>query len=206
MNDRRIPKQPRDRLRVQRRRHDQKPQIIAQQLAALQRQRQPQIGVQAALVEFVKNDESRPQQRRVLLQQPGQNPFRHNGNPRFARHAALPAHPVAHRFADPFAQLRGHIHGGGTGRETARFQQMTLWPSSHGSLNSANGARVVFPAPGSASRTAAPALRRLSFNAGIASSIGIGLGSDSFVIVLSSSLYSYRFYHIPLRCDQNRLF
>ena len=71
----RIPQQPGDRRSVQRRRHHQQPQILAQAALAVQSQRQRQIGMQSAFVEFVEDHQAHTVQRRIALQATGQNAF-----------------------------------------------------------------------------------------------------------------------------------
>ncbi|GJM80923.1 hypothetical protein HMSSN139_34190 [Paenibacillus sp. HMSSN-139] len=76
-------------------------------------QRQSKIGMQAALMEFIEYDQTRSEQRRVLLQQPRQYPFGHHRNSRLGRHPAFAPHPVTDRLANGFAKLGRHIYGSG---------------------------------------------------------------------------------------------
>jgi hypothetical protein len=55
---RRIAQQLREGLRIERGRHHQHAQVLAQHLLAFTHQRQPEIGLQRALVEFIKNDDA----------------------------------------------------------------------------------------------------------------------------------------------------
>ena len=60
-----VAQQPGHRRAVQRRRHHQQSQVLAQAALAVQAQGQGQIGVQTALVEFVENDQPHAVQRRI---------------------------------------------------------------------------------------------------------------------------------------------
>ena len=64
----------RQRLRLQRRRHHDQPQVVPR-LPRLPRERQPQIGVNASLVEFIEHDGREIREERVLLQPRRQDPF-----------------------------------------------------------------------------------------------------------------------------------
>ena len=54
--------QPGDRSAVQRRRHDEQPQVIPQHLFRFETQRETEIGMQTPFMEFVKNDDAVPVQ------------------------------------------------------------------------------------------------------------------------------------------------
>jgi hypothetical protein len=79
--------------------HHQQLEIIAQPLLAFDGEGQRGIGVQAALVELVKDDERHAGELRILLQHPGQHPLGHDLEPGLAAGAALPAHSQADALA-----------------------------------------------------------------------------------------------------------
>ncbi len=116
--------QRRDRPGIQRGRHHQKLQIGAQRIAAFPNQRQPQIGIQAAFMKFVEDDQPDAVQRRIGLQHPGQDAFGHHLDPR-ARDR-LPAHPETDIAARLLAQAFGQPFGGRPRGQTARFQHQDL--------------------------------------------------------------------------------
>ena len=112
----------RHRACVQRRRHHHDQQIRAQGPADFPGQRQTQIGVQRAFVEFVKDHRADARQFGVRLNHPGQNTFGHHLDPRGARNPGFASDAVADGLTDRFAQRLGHAFGGGAGRQPARFQ------------------------------------------------------------------------------------
>ena len=66
LDHRRAIQQTRDADHIQRRRHDQQPQIVAQQPLCLARQRQAQVGVQTAFVKLVEQDRAHALQPRIV--------------------------------------------------------------------------------------------------------------------------------------------
>ena len=121
-DDRRIPHQRGHRSRLQRRRHHQKHQLRPQRPAHLQTQGQPQIGVQAAFVKFVKDHQPDARQFRVGLDHSGQDALGHHLDPGGRRHLRLAPDAVADRPAHGFPQGLGHPFSRGTGRQPPRLQ------------------------------------------------------------------------------------
>ena len=121
-HDGRRPQQPRDGGAVERGRHDEEAQVVAQQLARLQRERQPQIRLQAALVELVEDHEPDALERRVLVQHPREHALGHHLDARARRDARVEAHAVAHRVADALAEGARHPVRGGAGGEAPRLE------------------------------------------------------------------------------------
>ena len=73
--------------------HDQQAEIIAQPLLALDGEGQRGIGMQAAFVELIENDERHPGKLGILLQHPGQHPLGHYLEPGRGTGATLAPHP-----------------------------------------------------------------------------------------------------------------
>ena len=80
-HDRRI-HQRRHGVSVQRRRHGNQHQIVAQGAGNFQTQRQAEIGVQGAFVKLVEYHRADPGQVGAILDHPGQDAFGHNLDPR----------------------------------------------------------------------------------------------------------------------------
>ncbi|MNS57878.1 hypothetical protein D3C72_907790 [compost metagenome] len=108
---------------VERRRHQQQPEIVAQPVLNIEQQRQRQIGLQAAFVEFIEDHQPHAAQFRIVLQHPGENALRHHFEARRGADAGFGAHAVADRFARLFIQQFGEALCHVAGRQPARFQQ-----------------------------------------------------------------------------------
>ena len=88
-------------FRIERGRHDQDSQIVAQSALGFHRQRQSQIRIQPTLVEFVKDHRADACQFRVGKDAPREQAIRNHLHPRRRRH--FPVHPC--RQADRLAEL-----------------------------------------------------------------------------------------------------
>ncbi|MCY1417495.1 hypothetical protein D9M71_330300 [compost metagenome] len=108
-----VVQQPRQALTFQRRRHQQNLQgrVVTQQLAAVKAQRKCEIGIQAAFVIFVENQQAHPFQRRVGLQAACEDAFGHHFNTGFRADLAVQTDAVTHRFPNLLAQLTGQPFG-----------------------------------------------------------------------------------------------
>ena len=87
-------------LRVDRRRHDDKAEVVPKEHPALPRHGKSLIGVEAPLVKFIENHRSNAFKGRIIEQHPRQDAFRHDLYPRLLGHLAFEADPVADRFSD----------------------------------------------------------------------------------------------------------
>ena len=126
---RRLAEQRGQPLAFQRGRHQQHlERRVAQQLAAIEGKRQRQIGIQAALVEFVEDHQADTLQRRVVLQTAGKNALGDHLDARTRTDLAVQANAVAHRLADRFAQLAGQALGSGARGQTTRLQHDDALP------------------------------------------------------------------------------
>ena len=108
--------------RIERGRHDEKPQILPKALAHIESEGEPQIAIKAALVELVKNDEPRILQLGIVLQTPRENAFGDNLDAGFRRNLAVKPDGVAHRCADLFAKCFRHALGRCPRRKPPWFQ------------------------------------------------------------------------------------
>lgn len=96
--------QPGHGLGIERRRHHQQAQILTQGVRHIPAQGQPQIGLEAALMEFVEDHQGDPLQRGVPLQAPGQNPLGHHLDPGRGADPAVETHPIADAPARRFPE------------------------------------------------------------------------------------------------------
>ena len=119
---RRIAEEARDRGPVESRRHDEQPQLGCEMLARIETECEPQVGLEAALVELVEDEGGDALERRVALQQPGQHPFGDDLDARRARDARVEAHAVAHRAPDALAEALRHALRAGARGEAPGFQ------------------------------------------------------------------------------------
>ncbi len=118
VHDGRITEKARDRLHVERRRHHDDAQIVPRK-PRLTRQRKPEVGVNASLVELVEDDRREVREQRILLKARRQYPFGDDEQTRIARRtlveADLPADFAPERplGAPPRsgAQLRAQLRG-----------------------------------------------------------------------------------------------
>ena len=126
LDDRRIAQQRRHPRAVERRRHDQELQILAQALLRVARQRQAEIGIERALVEFVEQHRGDAVERGIVEHQPGEHALGHHLDARALGNLRAEAHAQADGVADLLVQRRRHARGGGAGGEPARLQHEDL--------------------------------------------------------------------------------
>jgi hypothetical protein len=107
---------------VDRRRHDDEPQIFAQTLLDVAGECEAEIGVERPLVEFVKNDRRNAVEHGIVEDQPGENAFGDDLDAGFLRDFRAETHPQPHRIADPLAKRLRHPRRGGARGEPARLQ------------------------------------------------------------------------------------
>ena len=121
-DERRIAHQRGDGCGIERGRHHQKLQILAQGGADFQGEGQTEIGVQAALVKLVEDHAAHTGQGGVGLDHSRQDAFGHHLDPGRGRDLGLAAYAVTDGLAHRLAQGLGHPLGGGAGGQTARLQ------------------------------------------------------------------------------------
>ena len=82
---RRAAEQPGHARAIDRRRHHEEPQILAQALLRVAGQRQTEIGIERALVEFVEQHGGDALEHRIVEDKPGEHPFGDDFDPGSAR-------------------------------------------------------------------------------------------------------------------------
>ena len=123
---RRIAQELRHPRAVDGRRHHQDLQILAQPLLHVARQREAEIGIERALVEFVEQQRRDAVERGIVEHHAREHAFGDDLDPRPARHLGAEPHAIADGLADLFAERRRHARGGGAGREPARLEHDDL--------------------------------------------------------------------------------
>jgi hypothetical protein len=151
---RRVAQQPRDGARIERGRHHQQAQVVAQVRLHVEREREPEVGHEAALVELVEDDEADVLERGVGLQHAGEHALGDDGQARVAGNLRLEPRAVADAPADGLAEQRAMRVA--TARAASRRGSSIRMPRppSHAASSSASGTAVLLPAPGGAVSTA----------------------------------------------------
>jgi len=125
----RVVEQARQPLTFQRRRHQQQlERLVAQHQTRVERERQRQVGIQAALVEFVEDHQTDAFQAWVVLQTTGENAFGDHLDAGPGADLAVEANAIAHRFPDLFPQLAGQPLGSRPRRQPPRFEHQDALP------------------------------------------------------------------------------
>ena len=88
----------------------------------VQREGKPQIGVEAALMKFVKNETAYPRQFGIILKKARQHALRDHGDPSGGAYPALQPHAVPDRLSDLFAEQGRHVPGGVPGGHAPGFE------------------------------------------------------------------------------------
>ena len=118
--DRRVVHQGGDGGGVEGGRHHHEAQVRTQRGAHLQREREPEVGLQPALVELVEDDAADAGQVGIGLQHPGEDAFGDDLDA--AAGDALAADAVADAAPRALAEVLGQPLGGGAGGDPARLQ------------------------------------------------------------------------------------
>ncbi|MNE12660.1 hypothetical protein D3C80_1054700 [compost metagenome] len=124
---------------VQRRRHDQQPQIVAQHRLALSRQSQPEIGVQTAFMEFVEQHRPDAFQRRIVENHPREDALGDDLDARFRADPALKPGAITDRSARLLPKGRRHPVGRRPSRQPARLQHQHLLIAQPGLIQQVQG-------------------------------------------------------------------
>ncbi len=88
---------------VERRRHDHEPQVLAQALLRIERERKAEIGVERALVELVEQHRADPLERGIIENLPREHALGDDLDAGALRDQALQPDAEADRLADFFA-------------------------------------------------------------------------------------------------------
>ena len=122
LDDGRIVEEPRERTGLERRRHDQHAQVLAERLLAFETKREAEIGVEAPLVKFIENHAADVLERRVGLQHAGQDSLGDDFDPGGAAHSRLEPGADADGLTHPLADEMRHSLGHCTRRNAARLE------------------------------------------------------------------------------------
>ena len=95
----------RHRAGIERRRHGDHAQVLAQRRLRLAHQGEGQVGLQAALVQLVEDHAADAVERRIVLQHPQEEAVGHDLDARARAHLAVEPHAIAHGFADRLASV-----------------------------------------------------------------------------------------------------
>ena len=120
---RRATEQPGDPRAVDSGRHDDQPEVGPQGTLHVERQRQPEIAVEGALMEFVEENGGNPGEFGIVEDHARQNALGDDEDAGSRRCLALHAHGKADGFAGLLAEDFSHAAGGGAGGKPARFEQ-----------------------------------------------------------------------------------
>src|SRR5436309_953965 len=110
-DDRRAAEIVRELRGIERRRHDQELQIRPQAALDVERERQPEIAIEGALMELIENQASGVLDCRIALQPARQEALGDDFYPRARRYLAVEAHGVTDGLADRLAAQLGHVPG-----------------------------------------------------------------------------------------------
>ena len=88
----------------------------------VEREREPDVGVEIALVKLVEQHGRDALERGIALQHPREHAFGDDLDPRALAHARLEPHAVADGVAGALAERRGHPHRDRARREPARLE------------------------------------------------------------------------------------
>ena len=108
--------------------HDHDPQVLPQIGAHIQRQSQPQIRMDVPFVKFVKNDQPRLRQLRIMLDHAGQDRFRHHLDPGLAGDFRFRSGAVTDFSAHRTPQQLRHPSRRCPGGDPPRLQHDDLFP------------------------------------------------------------------------------
>ena len=125
-DDRRVAEQFCHPRAVERRRHHENAQVLAQADLRVARQREAQIGIERAFVEFVEQHGGDAGQFGIVEDLPREDAFGDDLDLRRARHFRAEPDAVADGLAGAFAQRLRHPLGAGAGRDPPRLQHDDL--------------------------------------------------------------------------------
>ncbi len=115
--------EPRHARAVERRRHHEKAQIVAQSRAAVERQRQAEIGIERSLMELVEDHRRDALERGIVDDHAREDTFGQHLDSRLGADPRVEPRPETHRLADPLAQGPRHTLGRRPRRQPAWLDQ-----------------------------------------------------------------------------------
>ncbi len=110
-------------LTVERRRHDEQAQVVAQHRLGVTGEGQAEIGIKAAFVEFIEDDAAHAFERRIVEDAARENAFSDDLDAGFGADLAFAADTETDGFADALVQGLGHARGGGASCQPPGLQQ-----------------------------------------------------------------------------------
>src|SRR6185503_4669748 len=106
---------------------------VGAQGGGIEREREAEIGIEAALVELVEEDGGDALELRIVEQHAGENPFGHDLDPGPGADAAVEPDAVADGLAGRLAERGGHEARRSTGGKPPRFEHYyALWTERPG--------------------------------------------------------------------------
>ena len=121
-----VAEKPGDPRPVERRRHHDEAQILAQAALRVERQRKPEIGVEGALVELVEQHRRDALDRGIVEHHAGEHAVGDDLDARPAPDLRAEPDPQADGLADRLAERAGHAVGGGARGEAPRLEDDQL--------------------------------------------------------------------------------
>jgi hypothetical protein len=118
-----VPKEGRDRARVESRRHDENANIRPEALSGVERECQAEIRLEVALMELVEDDELDPVEQGVSLQASGENAIGDDFDSSGRRHPAFVTSREADGPPDTLAEECRHPRRGGASRDPTGLEQ-----------------------------------------------------------------------------------
>ncbi len=129
-----LAEQPGDARAVERCGHHQDAQILAEAQLRIARQREAEIGVERAFVEFVEQDGRNAGELGVIEDLARKNAFRHHLDAGRARYFRAEADAIADGLARALAERLGHAIGAGARRDAPRLQHDDLFAFGPGRI------------------------------------------------------------------------
>ena len=200
------PRRRRDARAVERRRHDDEAQILAQPRLRVERERETEIGIERALVEFVEDHGRDIGERWILEDEAREHALGHDLETGVARDARTEPHAKPDSFADILAEPCRHAARRGARREPARLEEKNAPALVPRARREAQAARASSCRRRSARRSRHSGRRRNAARiSGRRSSIGSGVSSMSRMAMRSAARsVSLRSRSAPLRSSRRR--
>ncbi|MNI21783.1 hypothetical protein D3C73_753190 [compost metagenome] len=123
---RRVVQQCRDTIRIEGCRHYDYTQIFSKRRLCVERQRQSEIGIERAFVEFVEDHRGNAGKFRIVKDHSGKYPLRDDLDPCRLRNPRVEAHSVTDRLPDTLSLERRHARSGSSRRQPPRLKQDDL--------------------------------------------------------------------------------
>ena len=123
----RIAEQLCDPRAVERCRHHEDAQVLAQAGLRVARQRKAKIGIERTLVEFVEQHGGNAVELGIVEDLPREDALGDDLDPRRPRHLGAEAHPIADGLSGPLTKRLGHPLGTGACSDAARLQHDDLF-------------------------------------------------------------------------------